>query len=102
MSRIVAEEQTLDERLNSYPVLKKRFESLLEVVENTNGDLVKAAEAEQRVIEELRSMGNEVLSDWAKGQANKAPVPEAQEGEAKFVSSGKKSSVGTRPLEKSL
>ncbi len=55
----------IEERLNKHPQLKKRIEQLLEVVENANGDFQKANDAEQRVIEELRKMGNEVLHDWA-------------------------------------
>lgn len=55
----------IEERLNKHPQLKKRIEQLLEVVENANGDFQKANDAERRVIEELRKMGNEVLHDWA-------------------------------------
>jgi len=56
---------SIEQRLNKHPHLKKRIEELLEVVENTDGDFQKANDAEQRVIEELRKMGNEVLHDWA-------------------------------------
>jgi len=56
---------SIEQRLNKHPHLKKRIEKLLEVMENTDGDFQKANDAEQRVIEELRKMGNEVLHDWA-------------------------------------
>ena len=56
---------SIEQRLNKHPHLKKRIEELLEVVENTDGDFQKANDAEQRVIEELRKMGNEILHDWA-------------------------------------
>ena len=56
---------SIENRLNKYPHLKNRIEQLLEIVENADGDLKKADEAEKRVIEELRKMGNEVLHDWA-------------------------------------
>lgn len=56
---------SIEERLNKHPHLKKRIEQLLKVVENANGDFQKANDAEQKVIEELRKMGNEVLHDWA-------------------------------------
>ena len=39
----------------------RAMESLLAVVENASGDVEKAAEPEQRVTEELRQLGNEVL-----------------------------------------
>ncbi len=56
---------SVEKRLNKHPLLKKRVEELLEVMENTNGDFKKADEAEQKVIEELRKMGNDVLHGWA-------------------------------------
>ncbi len=56
---------SIEERLNKHPQLKKRIEQLLKVVENANGNFQKANDAEQRVIEELRKMGNEVLHNWA-------------------------------------
>lgn len=95
---LTTEDQALYEKLNSYPILKARVKSLLEIVENSNGDLTKAAATEQRVIDELRQMGNEVLSGWATQQVNKTQKPNVPEGEAKFVASGKKNSVGTRLL----
>jgi hypothetical protein len=100
MSRPSAKAPAFYEKLERHPELKARMESLLDVVENTNGDLVKAAEAEQRVIEELRQMGNEVLSDWAIQPVEKTQAPEVKEGEARFVVSEKKNSVGTPRLVK--
>lgn len=41
-------------RLKQHPKLRKRMESLLDVVENTAGDYTKADDAERHVIEELR------------------------------------------------
>jgi len=35
------------------------------------GIIEKAAEAERRIIEELRQMGNEVLQGWARRQQDK-------------------------------
>lgn len=60
-----AGEQTLEERLREYPELRARFEAMLAVVENAAGDIVKADEAEQRVIEELRALGQSALQGWA-------------------------------------
>lgn len=69
------------ERLSRYPVLSARIESLLGVVENVAGDVVKADAAERRVIEELRQMGNEVLTAWADQSVEKAvkELPTASE-----------------------
>ncbi len=58
-------ENGIEKRLNKHPHLKKRIEELLEVMENVNGDFQKANDAEQKVIEELRKMGNDVLHGWA-------------------------------------
>src|SRR5207253_3263150 len=46
---------TLEERLKEYPELKAKIETLLGIIENAGGDIEKAAEAERRIIEELRS-----------------------------------------------
>ena len=97
---------TLDEkdivllqRIKRHPLLRARVESLLGVVEDAGGDLEKADAAERRVIEELRQMGNEVLTEWAQGGIDKCAA-QAQERE-EVRSGGKKNSTGTRPSAKS-
>jgi hypothetical protein len=97
---------TLDEkdivllqRIKRHPLLRARVESLLGVVEDAGGDLEKADAAERRVIEELRQMGNEVLTEWARGGIDKCAA-QAQERE-EVRSGGKKNSTGTRPSAKS-
>ena len=57
--------EMLVERLQKHPHLQARIGALLDVVENATGDAVKADEAEQRVAEELRQMGQEALQAWA-------------------------------------
>jgi hypothetical protein len=52
----------LDERLKEYPELKAKIDSMLAIIENAGGDGEKAAEAERRIIEELRQMGKEVFT----------------------------------------
>ena len=61
----VFEERTLEERLGAYPELRARFEEMLAIVENADGDIVKADEAEERVIQELRQLGRSALQGWA-------------------------------------
>jgi len=58
----------LVKRLSRYPELKTRVEQLLDVVENTKGDIELADDAEQRVVDELRGMGGELLQGWAANQ----------------------------------
>ena len=84
--------RSVDERLKDLPEFKARIERLLDVVENAAGDIVKAAEAERRVIEELRQMGNEVLHGWALRQQQK----KEQEfgGKPGVNRKGKKTSTG--------
>src|SRR3989440_7942526 len=67
----VPSKQTLEERLKEYPELKAKIETLLGIIENAGGDIEKAAEAERRIIEELRQVGNEVLHGWARRQQEK-------------------------------
>jgi len=67
----VPRKPTLEERLKEYPELKAKIETMLGIIENAGGDIEKAAEAERRIIEELRQMGNEVLHGWARGQQAK-------------------------------
>ena len=62
---------SLEERLKEYPELKAKIEAMLAIMENAGGDVEKAAEAERRIIEELRQMGNEVLHGWARRQQQK-------------------------------
>jgi hypothetical protein len=57
-----------EHRLNAHPELRARFEVLLSVAENAQGDLIRADAAEQRVIEEIRQLGQVALQDWASRQ----------------------------------
>ncbi|MCI0419071.1 MAG: hypothetical protein L0312_07610 [Acidobacteria bacterium] len=64
-------ETSLEERLKAHPKLRARMEQLLAVVENASGDIEKANEAERRVFEERRQMGQEALTGWAERQPEK-------------------------------
>jgi len=56
-------------RLERHPAVKARIGRLLDLIENSEGDLTRADDAERRAIEELRRMGQEVLVDWGQGRA---------------------------------
>ena len=90
----VNQRPSLEERLKEYPELKAKIEAMLAIIENAGGDVEKAAEAERRIIEELRQMGNEVLHGWARRQQQK----KAEEYNAKpgVNRKEKKTSTGTR------
>jgi len=89
----------VEERLKEYPELKAKIEAMLAIVENAGGDVEKAAAAEQRIIEEMRQMGNEVLHSWARRQQQKKEDEyQAQPGVNR---KRKKNSTGIRGWEKS-
>ncbi len=56
-------------RLQEHPELQARFEGVMALVENTNGDTLTADDAEQRVVEELQQLGREALQCWAQRKA---------------------------------
>jgi len=86
--------ESLEERLNRHPDLKSKIESLLSVVENAEGDLVKANAAEQRVIEEIRQLGQTALQEWATRQ-NQAQHDEFMKTNPQAQRTRKKNSTGT-------
>lgn len=88
--------QELLTRLDDHPILKARMMGLLDLVENAES-IALADEAERRVIEELRGMGNELLTDWAQRRATQI----AQEVAARHVTKHvKKNSAGIAPTVK--
>lgn len=76
-------------RLSNHPTLKARFQAILDVAENTRGDVISAHEAEQQAIEQVRQLGNELLHDWAHRRidASADQLKNEQEG---VVGNGKK------------
>jgi hypothetical protein len=99
MESISSVDRSLEERLKEYPELKAKIEAMLAIIENAGGDVEKAAEAEQRIIEEMRQMGNEVLHSWARRQQQKKEDEyHAQPGVNR---KRKKNSTGIRGWEKS-
>ncbi len=90
----VSGERTLEERLREYPELRARFEEMLAIVENADGEIVKADEAEERVIQELRQLGRSALQGWAERKQRK--VQSESEGRGGVTHKVKKTSTGTR------
>ena len=87
-------ERELVRRLREYPELQAKIEAMLAIIENAGGDVEKAAEAERRIIEELRQMGNQVLHSWARRQQEKKE--EEYQAQPGVNRKEKKSSSGTR------
>ena len=90
------QEHSFEERLNAHPHLRARVYQLLGIVEDAEGDIDKADEAERRVIEELRRLGQEVLQDWAIAKEKQKVRELKSASDQKFTGHGKKNSTGTR------
>ncbi|CAK8710541.1 hypothetical protein GKODMF_00685 [Candidatus Electrothrix gigas] len=82
------EDKELINQLNRHPDIKDRVKSIVSIANNDGDGIVTADEAESRVIEEVRRMGNEVLTGWAESRVEKAG--ETLPSEEKTVRSGKK------------
>ena len=82
----------LQERLEKHPQIKQRFEALLDIIEDADGDLDKANAAEERVIQELQQMGREAIEYWAKIKEEKKAEKyiENNKGKGKIKNKGKK------------
>ena len=52
-------------RLGAQPKMLAKVLEMLELMENAQGNLRRADEAERRVTEILRGMGQEILTGWA-------------------------------------
>ena len=73
-------------RLERRPELKAGVPRLLDMVENTDGDLRRADEAERRAIEELRAPGRELPQSWGQGRgSDEVSSLSAQDGVARQV-----------------
>ena len=88
----------LVERLEAQPELRERIEAILAIAENEDQRYGTADEAEQKAIEELQKLGNEVLHGWGRHRSQESSGQVEQEGKA--VKHGKKKSTGTQPSAK--
>lgn len=57
--------KSVPERLQQHPKLWARVEQMLDLVEGTEQEVIKAAEAERLVGEQLQQLGQEALQAWA-------------------------------------
>lgn len=86
-------------KINSHPSIRKRVEEILNIAENTSGELITARQAEEKAIEEIRKLGQEILKEWAESQHNKA-VEKAKVEHSKAKEHVKKNFIGNQHLEK--
>jgi predicted glutamine amidotransferase len=91
------EDMKLLSKINSHPSIRKRVEEILNIAENTSGELITARQAEEKAIEEIRKLGQEVLTEWAKSQHLKA-IEVAKTENAKAKDYVKKNYIGNQHL----
>ena len=89
-------DEDMVKRLNQHPELRERVAALLLAVQDEGGDLKRADEAEQRLSEELRRMGQEAMQAWAQQQVDSTEREMRAGGRAHRE--GKKNSAGTPHL----
>lgn len=86
--------RSLQERLRQHPKLSARVEQLLDLIEGCEQEVVKAAEAELLVGQQLQQLGQETLQAWAEErQDRQARYWEGRDGVNRKE---KKDSTGTR------
>lgn len=93
--------ERLEERLNRHPELKAKIEALLSVVENAEGDLLKANKVEQRVVAEIRQLGQTELQGWAEQQNQAQSEHLSKNNPTSAARTRKKTSTGTVGAEPS-
>lgn len=92
-SKVTDEE--LMHKLRAHPGIRDRLVSLLGVVEDADGDLKLADDAELRLRQEIRRMGQELMQVWAEGQVQ--ATEQAQRRGGRAHREGKKNCAGTPP-----
>ena len=79
-------------RLTQYPELRTRFEEILSVIENEQGNTFTADEAEERAFEQVRRLGQEILQSWAERKHDH--LVQAYDARRDTRRKGKKNSAG--------
>lgn len=87
------------EKLKQHPILKKRFQEILNIVDCPDDQFITADEAEGKAIEELKKLGQEVLTEWAINQHDKV-LEKAVKDQPQAKKSIKKNSIGNPHTEK--
>ena len=94
MATVKLSDEALLAFLQSHPRFRDRVASIASAVGNLDGDLAEADTAEERLVEEMRLLGQEALQGWAdeRVEATERDV----RGQAGMHRQGKKNSAGTR------
>jgi hypothetical protein len=81
-----SEEELLD-WLKAHPGLKAGMLRLLELVKNEKGEVRREADAEERMIREIKGLGREVLQEWARSREEEASNRVEQDGAVRYKKS---------------
>jgi hypothetical protein len=95
MANRVLGDDEITQKLRAHPQLRERIVSLLAVVDAEGEGLRRADDVEERLIEELRRMGQEAMQAWSAGQVHQTEQEVRRTGRAHRE--GKKNSAGTPP-----
>ena len=87
------------DRLQRHPDLLAEFESILDIADNSEGDVVKADEVEERVSQELQRLGQRVIQSWATRKHQKLEAE--SDARTDLTRKEKKESTGTPDTVKS-
>lgn len=90
----------LADKLGEYPTLKHRFSELVNIIENPDGKTTLGDNAEMCVVEELRDLGNDTLTEWASKQSDKSSCQVEKEMAGQVRKRGKKKFNGTQLTDK--
>ena len=81
------------DRLQRHPDLQAEFEAILDIADNSDGDVVKADEVEERVSQELQLLGQRVIQSWASRRHQK--LQDESDARSDLTRKEKKGSTGT-------
>jgi hypothetical protein len=86
-------------KLDNHPALRTRIEGLFTIIDNPDGRSTRADDAELLVQQELRSLGREMLQEWAADELERSQETLLNSG-VTVERKSKKNSTGTQPMEK--
>jgi hypothetical protein len=81
--------------LQEHPQIRQRIGLLLRAVQDAHGDLKRADDAQLRLTQELRRLGQEAMQGWAEGRVRCTEQELRRGGQA--YREGKKNFSGTPP-----
>lgn len=75
-------DEELMKRLREQPELRRRMVALLDIVQDKTGEVKLADDAELKLTQEIRRLGQELMQAWADGQVRAAEQEQRRGGGA--------------------